>query len=320
MISIAGLTALLAVTVTSGSATNQDTPKSLAERLGYKATDKLLLIHADDVGMCHSVNVATIQAMEKGVVSCASIMVPCPWMPEIAEYCRAHPDADFGIHLTLTSEWRNYRWRPVTPYSEVPGLIDSEGFMHHSETDTQAKASAEEVEKEIRAQVQRAKAFGIKPTHVDTHMGTLYRAKFLAAYAKVAKEFGVLPMLLAPTPERIAQSKFLGFDAVEVSKQFRKDGYVLLDYLKESASGDTLEARREHYYSEFRKLKPGVTEFIVHLAGNDDEIQHITGSWRARYNEFLIMTDPETRKLIDFLGIKLIGYKDLAKLAYRVGQ
>ncbi|WP_395094206.1 ChbG/HpnK family deacetylase [Armatimonas sp.] len=102
--------------------------RTLAERLGYKATDKLLLIHADDVGMCHSVNVATTEAMEKGVVTCASIMVPCPWFPEIAAYCRAHPEKDFGLHLTLTSEWQHYRWRPLTSAKETPGLLDKEGF------------------------------------------------------------------------------------------------------------------------------------------------------------------------------------------------
>lgn len=295
--------------------------KSLAERLGYKATDRLLIIHADDAGMCHSVNMATIRAMEKGVVTCASIMVPCPWMPEIAAYCREHPDADFGIHLTLTSEWDLYRWRPVAPIDQVPGLLDKEGFMHHSETDTARFARAAEVEQEIRAQIARARAFGIKPTHIDSHMGTLFIGKFYPVYTKVGRDMGVMPMLVYPTPERIQQARdVFGFDAMATFAELKKQGFVFLDTLKEGAEGSTLEARRKHYYDAFRALKPGVTEFIVHLSLNDDEIRHITGNWEARWNEYQIMTDPRTRELIDSLGIKLIGYKDLAKLAFKTDR
>lgn len=292
--------------------------KTLAERLGYKATDRLLIIHADDAGMCHSVNMATIQAMEKGVVTCASIMVPCPWMPEIAAYCREHPNADFGLHLTLTAEWDHYRWTPVTPTDQAPGLLDKEGFMHHSEVDTAKYASAAEVEKEIRAQIARGRAFGIKPTHIDSHMGTLFIGKFYPVYTKVGKDMGVMPMLLYPTPERVQQAReVFGFDAMATYGELKRQGFVFLDTLKEGAEGDTLEARRKHYYDALRALKPGVTEFIVHLSLNDDEIRHITGNWEARWNEYQIMTDPRTRELIDSLGIKLIGYKDLARLAFR---
>jgi predicted glycoside hydrolase/deacetylase ChbG (UPF0249 family) len=295
----------------------QEPKKTLAERLGYKATDRLLIIHADDAGMCHSVNVATIRAMETGVVTSASIMVPCPWMPEIAEYCRAHPDADFGLHLTLTSEWRNYRWRPVTPITEVPGLLDKEGFLPRSVEEVARQARPEEVETEIRAQVARARAFGINPTHVDSHMGTLFVGKFLPAYVKVAKEAGVPPMLMRATPERIAQAKLFGFDAAQLEANLSKEGYVFLDTLQESIKGDTLEARREYIYNLLRNLKPGVTEIIVHLAMNDEEIKHITNAWEARWNEYQILTDPKTKELIQSLGIKLIGYKDLKKLAYQ---
>jgi predicted glycoside hydrolase/deacetylase ChbG (UPF0249 family) len=291
--------------------------KTLAERLGYKATDRLLIIHADDVGMCHSVNVATINAMEKGVVSSASIMVPCPWMPEIAAYCRKNPKADFGLHLTLTSEWNLYRWRPVTPIGEVPGLLDAEGFIHHTVEETVAKASAEEVAKEIRSQIKRARAFGIVPTHVDSHMGTLFVGKFIGAYARVSKEEGIIPMMLEPTPARVEMGKQLGFDAEQIKRELAPQGYPFLDRLYESVEGDSLEARREFIYNLFRNLPAGVSEIIVHLAGDDEEIRHITGSWRKRNWEYQIMIDPATRKLIDSLGIKLIGYRELAKIGFK---
>lgn len=315
------IAALLGFTLLSAAALAQESGKTLAERLGYKATDKLLIIHADDVGMCHSVNVATINAMEKGVVTCASIMVPCPWFPEIAKYCREHPEKDFGLHLTITSEWSLYRWRTVAPYSEVPGLIDQEGFIHRSEVQTAQHASAAEVEKEIRAQIARAEQFGIKPTHIDSHMGTLFFGKFYPVYTRVGLDTGIMPMLPAPNPMRIAQARAeFGFDAEATYKELSKQGFVFLDTLKESAEGKTLEERRKHYYDALRDLKPGVTEFIVHLSLDDEEIRHITGNWEARWNEYQIMTDPKTRELIDSLGIKLIGYRELSKLAFKPVQ
>jgi len=287
---------------------------SLAERLGYRPADKLLIIHADDVGMCHSVNVATIRAMEKGVVSSASIMVPCPWFPEIARYCREHPDADFGIHLTLTSEWQFYRWRPVAPISEVPGLLDKEGFLPRGVMEAVQKATPQEVEKEIRSQIERAKAFGINPTHVDSHMGTLFTGKFYSIYTRVARESGIMPMLPSPTPEIVEMAKQAGIDAPKTTIELKKRGFVFLDLLNTGEKGDTLEERRENYYRFLRNLKPGVTQIIVHLSLDDDEIRSITGHWQARWHEYQIFTDPRTRELIDSLGIKLIGYRDLRRL------
>jgi predicted glycoside hydrolase/deacetylase ChbG (UPF0249 family) len=295
-----------------------ETQKTLAERLGYKATDRLLLIHADDAGMCHSVNVATIQAMERGVVTTASIMVPCPWMPEIAAYCRAHPEKDFGLHLTLTSEWEYYRWRPVTPIDKVPGLIDGEGFLHRSEVDAAKRGSPAEVERELHAQIDRARQFGIQPTHIDSHMGTLFAKPFYPVYTRVGRATGLMPMVLYPTPERIAQGRSVfGIDAVASYNALRKQNFVFLDSLKENAEGKTLETRRAHYYDALRNLQPGVTEFIVHLSLDDDEIRHITHSWETRWNEYQILTDPRTRALIDSLGIILIGYRELSRLAFK---
>jgi predicted glycoside hydrolase/deacetylase ChbG (UPF0249 family) len=294
-----------------------DTGPNLAQRLGYSATDKLLIIHADDVGMCHSVNVASFDAMEHGVVTCGSIMMPCPWVLEAADYCRKHREADLGLHLTLTSEWHFYRWRPITPQDAAPGLIDEEGYMWHEVPGVMMHASAAEVEKEVKAQIERAEMYDMKPTHVDSHMGTLFMGKYVAGYARQAKAHNLICMMPKPTKEMIAIGKVMGSDVVKVFNELKPQGYVFLDRLVQGIDGHGLEARRKAYYDVFRSLKPGVTEIIVHLGGNDEEARHIMGSWENRYNDYLIMKDPQTKQLLDQLGIKRIGYRELIPLAYK---
>jgi len=144
--------------------------------------------------MCHFVNQATKKAYEKGTVSSGSLMVPCPWFIEAAAYFRAHPEFDVGLHLTLTSEWELYRWQPVASKDRVPGLIDQDGFLWRSSEEVAQHATPEEVETETRAQVERAKHFGIRPTHLETHMGTLFaRFEGVEVYYKVADEYGIPP-------------------------------------------------------------------------------------------------------------------------------
>ena len=144
------------------------------------------IIHADDLGVSHSENIASIKAMEEGAVNSASIMVPCPWFPEIATYAKSHPEMDFGLHLTLTSEWKYYKWRPLTSYSEVKGLVDENNFFHEGWTGVRENASAQEVEKELRAQVEMAKKFGINITHLDSHMFSVFsKPKYVEVYKKL---------------------------------------------------------------------------------------------------------------------------------------
>jgi predicted glycoside hydrolase/deacetylase ChbG (UPF0249 family) len=294
-----------------------DTGPNLAQRLGYSATDRLLIIHADDIGVCHSVNVASFDALEHGVVTCGSIMMPCPWVLEAAEYMHSHPDADLGLHLTLTSEWSVYRWRPITPQDQAAGLIDEQGYMWHEVEGVVKHASSDEVEKEVKAQIERAQMYGMKATHVDSHMGTLFMPKYVAAYTRQAKEHNLICMLPKPTKKMIALGKVMGNDVQKVYNTLAPQGYVFLDELVQGVDGKTLEQRRKAYYDLFRNLKPGVTEVIVHLAGNDEEVKHVMHSWETRYNDYLIMKDPQTKALIDQLGIKLIGYRPLIPLAYK---
>src|SRR6267378_4592851 len=186
---------------------SQAASKTLAERLGYPRDTKLLIVHADDLGMAHSINTASIKALETGLVSSGSIMIPCSWLPEIAGFARTHPEADLGLHLTLTSEWSLYRWGPVLTRDRVPSLLDGSGYLYPLESEAAAHIDAKEAEAEIRAQIARAKALGIQPTHLDSHMGTLYQNKALFdTLLRVARE-NKLPIRLSR--ELVASIPFL---------------------------------------------------------------------------------------------------------------
>src|SRR6187402_723051 len=127
--------------------------KTIQERLGYPKGAKLVIIHADDLGVSHSENAASIIAMQKGSVSSASIMVPCPWFPEIAAYAQSDPSADLGLHITLTSEWKYYKWGPVTAKEKVPGLVNKNGFLYSTVDSVYQNATTLEVEEEMISQV-----------------------------------------------------------------------------------------------------------------------------------------------------------------------
>src|SRR2546426_6127685 len=159
--------------------------KTIAERLGYPPNAKLLILHADDLGAAHSVDAASFDAFDKGVISSASIMVPTPWIAEVAAYARAHPNADLGLHLTITSEWETYRWGSVESKDKVASLLDSSGTFPSEVQPVTKNAKVVEVERELRAQVERALALGIRPTHLDSHMGALFSTpELMATYVK----------------------------------------------------------------------------------------------------------------------------------------
>ncbi len=291
--------------------------QTTAQKLGYGPNDKIIMVHADDIGMSHSVNVASIEAFKHNMITSGSIMVPCPWFPEIADYAKQHPELDLGLHLTLTSEWKYLRWRPVAPIDKVPGLLDEQGFMWKSERQTAMKATPQEIEIELRAQIDRALAFGIKPTHLDTHMGTLYTRKdFFEVYVKLGKEYKLPIMAMRPTPEAMALAKQDGAPiTAEMLAKVEADGLPVLDYLVTGVAGRTFAERKQAYHHLLRNLKPGVTMLIVHLGMDNDELKATTGSWQQRHADFLSFTDPETKKLMDELGIKTTTWRELGKLA-----
>jgi len=174
-----------------------EAPASYAQRLGWGPGDKVVIFHIDDAGMSHGSNLGVAKAMAEGVATSTSIMMPCPWVPQFRDYLKANPDCDAGLHFTLTSEWVPYRWGPVAGKMAVPGLADRDGYLWGEVADVIAHATPQEVETEIRAQWEKAEAMGIKPTHLDSHMGTLFASKpYFERYIQLGIEKGI-PVLVA---------------------------------------------------------------------------------------------------------------------------
>ncbi len=279
--------------------------KSLAERLGYQATDRLLIINGDDAGMCHTANQATIDALENGLMTSATIMVPCPWFPEIAAYAKAHPQAGFGVHLTHTCEWKKYRWGPVSGRSVVPGLVDPDGYLWPDIMNVYLHATPEQAEIEARAQIKMALAAGIDITHLDSHMGTLqYDLRYYAVYRKLALEFDL--------PLRMGSQELLAtMGAGNIRAELAAGGIVFPDYLIHGGRKKD-EGVVDYWKRMLADLKPGVTELYIHAGLETEELQQITGSWKDRAAEHrLFTTDPEVRRLLDSQRVKRIGYRIL---------
>ncbi len=279
--------------------------KSIAERLGYPADSKLLIVHADDLAVAHSVDSASFDALERNAVTSASILVPCPWLTEVADYAKAHPDADLGLHLTLTSEWKTYRWGPIESRDKVPSLLDPARTLWSQTALVATNANPQEAEREIRAQIEHALALGIHPTHLDSHMGSLFSTPALiAAYIKVAHEYH-LPFLAVRIP---------GADLSALS-----DKDVVLDAIVIANPNLRRDQWKEFYLNAIKALKPGLTEMIVHLGHDDAELQAITvgqeafgSAWRQR--DYDLVTSPEFKQALGESHVTLVRWRDLQKL------
>ena len=282
-------------------------PKTIQERLGYPKDAKLVIIHADDLGVSHSENAASITAMQKGSVSSASIMVPTPWFPEIAAYAQANPSADLGLHITLTSEWKYYKWGPVTAKEKVPGLVNKNGFLYSSVDSVYQTASAAEVETEIRNQVIRAKQFGVDPTHLDAHMGTaLQRFDYFKAYLKVGREFKI-PVFI---PRILEVPLKVKFDTILSEKD------VLVDNILSASPQDFKNGFANFYTNGIKNLRPGLTYLIIHTAYDDEEMRAVTidhPDWGAawRQEDFNFFSSPECKKVLKENNVYVITWKEI---------
>lgn len=303
-IAVAFVTLFLIAPLTRAAAQS----KTIAERLGYPRDAKLLIIHADDLAVSHSEDAASFDALDKHAATSASIMVPCPWLTEVAEYAKAHPDADLGLHLTLNAEWKADRWGPIESKDKVPSLLDPSGYFWSDVPPAMQRFKADEAEREIRAQIERAMAMGIHPTHLDSHMGALFlRPDLFGAYIKVAREYK-LPFLATLTPDTPS-----ALSGLLSEKDIVLNSVVI-------ATPNVQPANWKNFYLDaIRNLKPGLTEIIVHLAHDDAEsqavmIDHVDygAAWRQR--DYDVITSPEFKKALEDNHIVLVHWSDLKKL------
>jgi predicted glycoside hydrolase/deacetylase ChbG (UPF0249 family) len=280
---------------------------SLQERLGYPADTRLLVIHADDLGMSHSVNRATFEAFENGWITSASMLVPCPWFPEAARWARAHPEADLGIHLAVNSEWTGFRWGPVRSRDTVVSLLDADGYLPLLETDVVDRAKPAEIDRELRAQIDRARRAGITVTHLDSHMATLFRTpEFFDVYRKLGAAYG-LPVLLERLGER-------GGEQSELPAAAQAD--ALVDRVISIGPGVAKADWPDAYEKMLAPLPPGVYQLIVHLGYDDEEMRGATSDhpdWGSawRQNDLELVKSDRFRKFLREQRFVLVGWKHL---------
>jgi chitin disaccharide deacetylase len=287
-----------------------DSAQTLVERLGYPAGTKLIVVHADDLGETHSVNAAAIKALEGGTINSASLMVPCPWFPEIADYAKSHPETDFGLHLTLTSERVYYRWGPVAPANKVPSLLDENGYFRHDWKENE-KSNPAEVEIELRAQLERALAMGVRPTHLDSHQYRLIMngKELFDAMLRVAHDYK-LPVFV--TRDWFAEHPYLQGSLGPTD--------IVLDHTVTVEAGLSPEKWAEFYLTALKNLQPGVTEFVIHPGFDDEELRAATrerstwgAAWRQRDYDFF--TSDQFRETVAQQKIKVISWRELARAA-----
>lgn len=283
-------------------------PNPLLEKLGFSKTDRLVIIHADDIGMCHASVQAFKDLWRAGTITSGATMVPCAWFPAVAQMCRENPDMDMGVHVTLNAEWTIYRWGPVSTRDQASGLIDANGYFHQWHKAVYQNARPEAVDMEVNAQIEQALAAGIDITHVDSHMGTVINQKFLQSYIQAASSRLLPNMLLRPdaigvemmVKDMAAYSTIV--NSLEDMNIPTLNGIMMLPL--DQPNGQ-LETAKEMLGG----LPEGITHFLLHPSVDTPELRAICPDWESRAANYKTFLSDDLKKFIEGEGIKLIGYR-----------
>ncbi|MDQ7818752.1 MAG: polysaccharide deacetylase family protein [Melioribacteraceae bacterium] len=257
------------------------------------SNEKILLIRCDDIGMSHAVNMAAKELIQTGLVFSASVMFPCSWYQEGVDLLKEHPEISVGIHLTLNSEWKNYRWGPVAGKDKVPSLVDEHGYFFPSRATFFANnPKLDEVETELRAQIDRAMKSGLKISYVDYHMGTAVdKPELRKIVEKLAREY------------RLAISRYFG--EIDVKNMY----------------SDPIESKKDSLYSLLKNLNDGINLLVCHIGKDNDELSAMIDMNSFGLSEMSKHREAELRALIsakkenifEKYMIRLINYNDIIK-------
>jgi predicted glycoside hydrolase/deacetylase ChbG (UPF0249 family) len=289
------------------------TTNPFLKKLGFTDNDRAVIIHTDDIGMCH----ASVQAFKDlwafGTISSGATMVPCPWFPAVAQMCRENPDMDMGVHATLNSEWQSYRWGPLSTREASSGLMDESGYFHQWQPAAYENAQPETVEKEVNAQIEKALAAGIDVTHVDSHMGTIMHPKFIQSYIQAASSRllpNMLPRLNAQVIETMQMNEQELAQYVPIMEILESLGIPMIDailFMPLNHGDNHIEAARKL----LGEAPVGITHFLFHPSIDTPELRAIAPDWVARVANYNAFMSDEMKKILEREDIKVIGYRAL---------
>ena len=291
-------------------------PNPVLKKLGFSDDDRVVIIHTDDIGVSHASYAACTDLWQAGIISSSAVMVPCAWFPKVAAYCRSMPEVDMGVHLTLTCEYDNYRWGPISSREVSTGMLDAEGYFPRTCPAIQQSADPDAVQRELFAQVQRAIDAGIMPTHADTHMGSVFHPKFFPAYAQVAKHFRIPVMVPRLSEDELRR---WGFDAegahwaMKMLTQLEGEGLPLVDNV-DGMPLDKPEHRLDQVFAALDALRPGITHFVIHPSHDTPEARAISPDLPSRIGDYETFIDERVHEHVRKTGIQVIGYTALKQL------
>jgi chitin disaccharide deacetylase len=274
-------------------------------RLGFAATDRVVVIHADDLGMCQATLPAFVDLLAAGLVSSGSVMVPCPWFPQATALLRACPTADLGLHITLTSEWASYRWGPITTRDPATGLLDPDGYFPRDTKTLWQHIDVAAASTEMQGQVARARRAGLEFTHLDSHMFAHFEPRLLTPYVALAFAEKVPALVVRHWPYGKQDEPQIACRIL----QWEDQGMPIFDYVTGAPPASAQEDRVKHAKYLFDALSPGLTCFLVHAARDTPELRAMARDWPFRVADHAAFQSAELFNHIRRTGVQVIGYR-----------